>query len=74
MCYLYYISSICLSKTISLYSDLLLEFPIEEVIIPGIEPLEFSFVEIQEGLSIYKNSTKVKIGEIFNDLNNFTYF
>lgn len=52
--YLYYISSICLSKTISLYSDLLLESPIKEVIIPGIEPLEFSFIEIQEGLSIYK--------------------
>ena len=72
--YLFYISSICLTKTISLYPNSLLEFPINKLIIPGIEQLQFSFVEIHEGLTIYKDSTEIKIGEIFNDLNGFTYF
>ena len=70
---LYYLSSICLKKTISLYPDLLLEFPIKQFIIPGIDQLSFSFEHIDEVLTIYKNSTEIKIGEIFHDLNNFTY-
>ena len=36
-----YLSSICVPKTITLYADKLLIFPIEEIIFPGIEPLKF---------------------------------
>jgi len=71
--YFYYLSSICVTKTISLYNNLLSEFPIKEFIIPGIDKLEFSFEKIDKGLTIYKNSTEIKIGQIFHDLNNFTY-
>ena len=72
--HLLYLSSICLTKNITLYTNSLLEFPIEEFIIPGIEQLEFSFEEIHEGLTIYKNSSEIKIGQVFHDLSNFTYF
>ena len=72
--YLYYISSICITKNISLYPNLLKEFPINELISPGIDQLEFSFIELHKDLSIYKNSIEIKIGQILNDLNNFTYF
>ena len=68
-----YLSPICLSKTIVLYANELSEFPIEEFIIPGVEPLQFSFEEIYENLIIYKDSSEIKIGEVFYDLNNFTY-
>ena len=69
-----YLSPICLSKTIILKANEFLEFPIEEFIIPGVEPLKFSFEEIYENLLIYKDSSEIKIGEVFNDLNNFAYF
>ena len=72
--YLYYLSSICIRKNISLYTNTLLEFPINEFIIPGIEPLSFSFFEVESNLAIYKNSKEIKLGEIFFDLENFTYF
>ena len=68
--YLFYLHSICVSKNISLYPDSLLDFPIKDLIIPGIDSLQFSFVYIHEGLIIYKNSTEIKIGEIYNDLDN----
>ena len=68
-----YLSPICLSKTIILSANELSEFPIEEFIIPGVEPLMFSFEEIYENLIIYKDSNEIKIGEVFYDLNNFTY-
>jgi hypothetical protein len=69
-----YLSSICVPKTITLYANQLSEFPIEEFIFPGVEPLRFSFEEISDFITIYKNSTEIKKGEVFNDLNNFTYF
>ena len=69
--HLYYLSPICLSKTIILKANELLDFPIEEFIIPAVELLKFSFEEINDNLIIYKNSLEIKIGEIFNDLNNF---
>ena len=70
----YYLYSICVPKTITLYSNELLDFPIEEIIFPGINPLQFSFDEISEPITIYKNSNEIKIGEIFDNLENFTYF
>ena len=72
--YLSYINSICLSKNITLYTNSLLEFPIKEFIRNGIDQFEFSFVEIYRYLTIFKNSIEVKTGEVFHDLNNFTYF
>ena len=71
---LYYLSSICVPKTITLYSNELLDFPIEEIIYPGIDPLQFSFDEISEFITIYKDSTEIKTGQIFNNLDGFTYF
>ena len=38
-----YLCSICVPKTITLYANELLKFPIEEFIFPGIKPLKFSF-------------------------------
>ena len=70
---LFYLSSICVSKTIYLSQNLIRKFPINEFIFPGFEQLEFSFIEIDENLIIYKNSKKIKIGQIFSDLNDFTY-
>jgi hypothetical protein len=69
-----YLSSICVPKTITLYANQLSQFPIEELIFPGIDPIRFSFEEISDFITIYKNSTEIKKGEVFNDLNNFTYF
>ena len=71
---LYYLSSICVPKTITLYANQLLEFPIKEFIFPGVDPIWFSFEEISDFITIYKNSTEIKKGEVFNDLENFTYF
>ena len=71
---LYYLSSICVPKTIILYANQLSEFPIEKFIFPGVDPMRFSFEEIGDFITIYKNSTEIKEGEIFNDLDNFTYF
>ena len=68
----YYLSSICIPKTITLYANQPLEFPIEELIVPGINPLKFSFEEISDFITIYKDSTQIHKGEIFEDLNNFT--
>ena len=70
----YYLSSICVPKTITLYANHLLKFPIEEFIFPGVEPIRFSFEEISDFITIYKNSTEIKKGQVFNDLENFTYF
>ena len=70
----YYLSSICVPKTIILYANQLSEFPIEEFIFPGVEPMRFSFEEICDFIKIYKNSTEIKEGQVFNDLDNFTYF
>ena len=70
----YYLNSICVPKTITLYANQLLEFPIEELIFPGIDPLQFSFEEVSDFLTIYKNSTEIQKGEIFEDLDNFKYF
>ena len=36
--------------------------------------MQFSFDEISEPITIYKNSNEIKIGEIFDNLENFTYF
>ena len=72
--YLYYFSSICSSKSIFLYPNELKEFPMKDFIIPGLDQYQFSFVEIDEDLKIYKNANEVQIGQIFYDLNNFTYF
>ena len=69
-----YLSTICLTKNITLYPNLLSEFPVKEFIIPGIDDVEFSFVEIDKNLVLYKNATEIKVGQIFNDLKNFTYF
>ena len=55
---LYYISSICLTKNISLYGNILSEFPIKKIIFPGIDELNFSFDYIDKDLTIYKNSTR----------------
>ena len=73
--YLFYLSSVYLEKTISLKpNEEQNKFPIEEFIFPGIEPLfHFSFYEIPEGLTIYKNITEIVKGQVFKDLNNFTY-
>jgi len=70
-----YFSSVYFEKTISLKPNKSSsEFPIKEFIIPGIDPLfHFSFYQIPEVLIIYKNSTKIEKGQIFSDLNNFTY-
>ena len=70
-----YLSAVYLEKTISLnFTESLKEFPIKEFIFSGIEPLfHFSFEKIPRDLKIYKNSTEVKIGTVFKDLNNFTY-
>ena len=70
----YYLSSICVPKTIILYANQSLEFPIEEFIFPGIEPIRFSFEEVTDFLKIYKNSIEIQKGQVFNDLENFTYF
>ena len=72
--YLSYLTSVCRSINITLYPNSLSDFPINEFIFPGIDQFQFSFVEIYKYLTIYKNSTEIKIGEIFHDLNNFTYF
>ena len=72
--YLNYLSTTCSLKTIYLYPNQLLEFPIEEFIFPGADGLEFFFSYIDEDLKIYKNATEVKIFQLFNDLSNFTYF
>jgi len=69
-----YLSSICVPKTITLYANQLSKFPIEEFIFPGVDPLRFSFEEISDFITIYKNSTEIKKGEVYSDLNNFTYF
>ena len=49
---LYYLSTICLSKNITLIANEPLDFPIEEFIIPGYDPINFSFQEISENLII----------------------
>ena len=72
--YLSYINSTFLSKNIILYPNSWLEFQINEFIKNGIDQLQFSFVEIYQYLTIYKNSIEVKIGEAFHDLYNFTYY
>ena len=36
--------------------------------------MQFSFEEVSDFLTIYKNSTEIQKGEIFEDINNFTYF
>ena len=56
----YYLSSICVPKTIILYANQLSEFPIEEFIFPGVDPMRFSFEEIGDFITIYKNSTEIK--------------
>ena len=73
--YFFYFSSVYLNKTISLKAnEKQNEFPIKEFIYPGIEPLfHFSFYEMAEDLKIYKNSIEIKKGQVFKDLNNFTY-
>ena len=70
----YYLQTICVPKTITLKANEPLEFPIEEIIFPGVDPLRFSFEEINDFIKIYKNSTEVRKGEVFEDLDNFTYF
>ena len=70
----YYLSSICVPKTIILYANKLLEFPIKEFIFPGVDSLRFSFEEFSDYIKIYKKSIEIQKGQIFNDLNNFTYF
>ena len=73
--YLDYLSSICIRKNITIYANKSLKFPINEFIIPGIDPVSFSFWKIEEkSLLIYKNSEEIKIGDAFQDLENFTYF
>ena len=72
--YLSYLNSVYRSINITLYPNSFSDFPINEFIIPGIDQLQFSFDEIYQYLTIYKNLTEVKIGEVFHDLNNFTYF
>ena len=72
--FIFYFSSICVTKNISLYPNSLLEFPIREFIFQGIDQIQFSFAEIHEFLIIYKNSTEIKIGDVFHDLNDFKYF
>ena len=69
-----YLSSICVPKTITLFANQKLEFPIEEIIFPGINPLQFSFEEFTDFITIYKYSTPIQKGEVFEDLDNFTYF
>ena len=66
--YFYYLSSICVPKTIILYANQLEEFPIEEFIFPGVEPIRFSFEEISDFITIYKNSAEIKKGQVFYDL------
>ena len=50
----YYLSSICVPKTITLYANQLLTFPIKEFIFPGVEPIRFSFEEIGDFITILK--------------------
>ena len=70
-----YFYSVYLNTTISLkVNEKQNEFPIKEFIYPGIEPLfHFSFYEMAEGLTIYKNLSKIEKEQVFIDLNNFTY-
>ena len=49
-----YLSSICVPKTITLYANQLLTFPIKEFIFPGVEPIRFSFEEIGDFITILK--------------------
>ena len=48
----YYLYSICVQKTLTLYANELLEFPNQEFIFPGINPLQFSFEEVSDNLTI----------------------
>ena len=71
---IYYFSSICLSKTLSLYPNKQLEFPIKDFIFPGLDELKFSFIDIDEKLIIYKNLVKINERDIFTNLDNFSYY
>lgn len=72
--YLYYFNTICLTKNITLSSNSLLPFPINEFIKPGIDELNFFFEKVVENLAIYKKSKKIIIGANLHDLDDFTYF
>ena len=71
---IYYFSSICLSKTLPLYPNKQLEFPIKDFIFPGLDELKFSFIDIDKKLIIYKNLVKINERDVFTNLDNFSYY
>ena len=69
----FYLNSVCDSKRIYLFANILETFPIEEIVFKGIDELKFSFVNIDTNLKIFKKNRLIKENEFFTDLNNFTY-
>ena len=69
----YYLNSVCDSKTLIIWPNKLDEFPIEEIVFKGYDDFSFSFINIDSNIKIFKNNIIIKEGEIFTDINNFTY-
>ena len=70
----YYLNSVCYSTRIYLRPNKLLSFPAKEIFFKGLDYSSFYFTKIDKHLELYRSKVKLKENDVFDNLNDITYF